>query len=183
VLPHLDRLSPGRRAHSERVAALAQELAAQHGLDPTAAYQAGLAHDVARELTDARWLSEAARLGVAVGVEERTWPLLLHGPVAAAWLREAGMGTPALWEAVHYHTTGAPGLGPLAVVVYIADGTEPGRQYREAAEIREVARRDLYAGYRAALVSAARYLSGRGLRLHPLMLKALAEDGQTRAWV
>ena len=180
VLPRLDRLSPGRRAHSERVATLAEELARRHGLDPVHAYRAGLAHDLARELSDTRFLAEAVRLRLDVGLEERTWPLLLHGPVAAAWLKEARMGTPAICQAVHYHTTGAPGLGPLAMVVYVADGTEPGRRYPEAAAIRDMARRDLVAGYRASLVSAANYLTGRGLRLHPLMRQALAEDGRGR---
>lgn len=168
-------LSPARRAHSERVAALGEVLAYYHGLSPDAARLAGLAHDLAREWPDAALLREAERWAIDVGPLERQAPVLLHGPVAAAWLREAGCGSAEVLEAVARHTTAGPGIGPLAKAIFVADGCEPGRQYPEAAALRALAFRDLEAGYRAVLEASMAYLRRRGLPPHPAMLAAWDE--------
>jgi predicted HD superfamily hydrolase involved in NAD metabolism len=175
-------LSPARRAHSERVAALGEVLAYYHGLSPELARLAGLAHDLAREWPDAALLREAERWAIDIGPLERRAPVLLHGPVAAAWLREAGIGGAAVFEAVRYHTTAGPGLGPLAKAIFVADGCEPGRQYPEAATLRALAFRDLEDGYRAMLEASAAYLRARGLPPHPAMLAALDEAGVATEW-
>jgi predicted HD superfamily hydrolase involved in NAD metabolism len=171
----LARLTAWRRGHSERVAALARALAERHGIPTDDAYRAGLAHDLARELPPDALLAEARRLHLPVGPDEERAPILLHGPVAAAWLEEAGLGHDAIWEAIRYHTTAAAGLCPLARIVFIADGTEPARDYPEAAGLRDLAFHDLEAGYRAVLRQSAAYLTARGLPLHPWMQAALAE--------
>jgi predicted HD superfamily hydrolase involved in NAD metabolism len=175
--PRLALLSAHRLRHSENVAELTRALAQAHGLSSEAAYWAGLAHDLAREWSRERLLAEARRLGVPVDDEERREPILLHGPVAAAWMQEARVGNAAMWEAVRYHTTAAPGMGPLARALFIADGTEPGRGYPEAAALRRLALKDLDAAYRAVLEETVRYLARRGLEPHPRMRAALDELG------
>lgn len=167
-------LSPARRGHVERVAALARELARRHGIDPEQAELAALTHDLARELDAAELRAEAAESGWPdLDPVEWAYPVLLHGPVAAAWLQRLGAPAPVV-EAVRYHTTGAPGLGALGQVLLIADGVEPGRHYPERAAIEELARRDLAAGYRAALASTVAFLRQAGLTVHPRTLAALA---------
>jgi predicted HD superfamily hydrolase involved in NAD metabolism len=174
VREHLERLSGPRRAHSERVAEWARELARRNGVSEADAYWAGLAHDLARELSSDDLLAEARRLGIRLGPEEVGAPILLHGPVAAGWMEESGFGHPGIWAAIRLHTTAGPELSLLARAVFIADGTEPGRRFAEAPGLRDLARRDLEAGYRGVLDSTARYLASRGLTLHPLTRAALA---------
>ena len=174
----LGKLTPARRAHCERVGELAALLCRAYREDwEEVARLAGRAHDTARELGAQGWFEEAARLGLDVGPEERETPVLLHGPVAAAWMEEAGVGTPAVWAAVRFHTTAAPGLDVGSRAVYVADGIEPGRNYPQADVLRRLAVRDLDQAYREVLAGSEAYLRTRGLSPHPLALLARAEAG------
>jgi nicotinate-nucleotide adenylyltransferase len=96
-------LSAGRFIHSRNTAALARELAIRFGLDARAAWLAGIAHDMAKEQsTD-----------------------LEHGKAAAVLLESRfGIHNKAVLEAIEVHTTGRPGLGDLAKVLFIADKIE-----------------------------------------------------------
>ncbi len=168
------QLTPHRQAHSQRVVSVMEALARAHHLDLEAARLAGWGHDLAREWSRPALLAEARRLGLTWGPFEEREPLLLHGPVAAMWLREAGVGSPEVWEAIRYHTTGAPRLGKLGRALFIADGVEPGRQYAERDELFHQALQDLDAGYCAVLASTLRYLDRRQLVPHPDMVAAWA---------
>ncbi|MDA8206663.1 MAG: bis(5'-nucleosyl)-tetraphosphatase (symmetrical) YqeK [Thermaerobacter sp.] len=167
------RLTPHRREHIERVTAVMESLAHAHHLDRDEARLAGFGHDLAREMSRLALLDEARRLGLRLGREEEQEPVLLHGPVAAAWLEQAGRGTPSVWEAIRYHTTGAPHLNALGRALYIADGVEPGRQYPERQKLLDLALMDLDAGYCEVLRHTVVYLKDRGFAPHPDMLSAL----------
>ncbi|MCY0879100.1 MAG: bis(5'-nucleosyl)-tetraphosphatase (symmetrical) YqeK [Firmicutes bacterium] len=169
------QLTAHRQAHIERVMVVMEALAEAHQLDRQEARLAGWGHDLAREWARPQLLDEARRLGLRWGPWEEQEPLLLHGPVAAAWLQRAGVGTPEVWEAIHYHTTAGPSLGKLARALFVADGVEPGRQYPERETLYQQALRDLDAGYCAVLASTLRYLQTRNLAPHPDMLAAWAQ--------
>lgn len=181
VLPSLvrerfARLSAPRQAHVERVATLLEALAQHHRLaSQEAAWLAGYGHDLFREESRENLLAEARRLGVPVGAEEQGEPILLHGPVAAAWLRQAGLGSPEVWEAIAHHTTAGPRLGGLAKALFIADGVEPGRRYPGRERLYCLAFEDLGAAWCAVVEESARYLESRGLGLHPKMAAAKTE--------
>ncbi len=180
--PRLERLSPGRRAHCLAVARLAARWAPRWGVASGDAYAAGLVHDLAREWDGPALLREAERLGWPVDEAERASPILLHGPVAAGWVREAGVGSPAIEAAVRYHTTAAPSLDALGRLVFIADALEPGRAYAGVDALRRVAEADGAAGYRAVLASTRSYLAARGIPVHPRTAAAWAQvAGEGRA--
>jgi predicted HD superfamily hydrolase involved in NAD metabolism len=170
------RLSAPRQAHVVRVAALLEALARHHRVASSEqARLAGYGHDLFREESREGLLAEARRLGVSIGAEERGEPILLHGPVAAAWLKQAGLGSPEVWEAIAHHTTAGPRLGGLAKALFIADGVEPGRRYPERERLYDLAFQDLEAAWCAVVEQSARYLESRGLGLHPKMAAARAE--------
>lgn len=169
-------LTAHRREHCERVAEVMARLADRHGFDRQAAYWAAHGHDLARELTRDGLLREADRWGIAVDPTARQEPILLHGPVAAAWLESAGLGTPEVWDAVRYHTTGNVGLAPLGKALFIADGVEPGRRYGERAELAAYAETNLDGAYSRLLAHTAAYLQVRGLAPHPRLLAALQDS-------
>lgn len=160
-------LSAPRQAHSWAVARLAAQWAPRCGISPADAFGAGLAHDLAREWPAAALVAEAARLSWPVDAAERGSPILLHGPVAAAWMAADRMGSPSMRDAVRYHTSAAPSLDTLGQLVFVADALEPGRQYPGVEALREVAAANLADGYRAVLAATLRYLAERGLAPHP----------------
>lgn len=174
LVQRFHQLSPYRQQHILRVAGVGEQLAWVHGLASDLIRWAAFGHDLAREMARDALLTEATRLGLPITAQDSAEPLLLHGPVAAQWLQTA-TGNKDVAEAIRYHTTAGPGLGPLAKALFIADGVEPGRRYSERADLWRLALDNLEVGYGAVLRHTAHYLQRRGLTLHPLMVAALHE--------
>ncbi|HEX9703827.1 MAG TPA: HD domain-containing protein [Gemmatimonadales bacterium] len=138
TLPAWAHVSPARRAHSERVAALLGEWATTMDV---------------RDPERRRWIT-AAYLHDAL----RDAPLddpLAHGPAAADRAAQDGETDRGVLDAVRYHTVGYAGWDDVGRMLYLADYLEPGRSFdsdarRRLAErvprqkddvLREVARR------------------------------------------
>ncbi len=123
-------ISQSRYEHSIRVAQTAERFCQIHGLDSQRGYFAGLAHDICKEMKGDLLISLATLDGEPVGKFERDKPGLLHGRAAASVLRkDFAVEEEDVLEAVRLHTFGAPGMGSLAKVLYVADKVEPGRDY------------------------------------------------------
>ncbi len=178
ALERFQALSQHRRQHSERVQAVMEELATAHHLNLQEARLAGWGHDLARELSRPQLLAEARRLGLAWGAEEEGEPVLLHGPIAAEWLRLEHLGSDSVWTAIRCHTTGGPVLDALGQALFVADGVEPARSYSERESLYKLSLADLAQGYAAVLRQTLLYLNHRGLKPHPNMLQALAALGR-----
>lgn len=147
------RLRDSRVTHCVFVAEYLSSFAPGIGLDHDEAVAAGLLHDYSRDLTGDELLAEARRLNLPLSDAQLERPVLLHGPVAAVLCGERFGLSEAVREAIAWHTTGRPGLGPLGQALIVADFAEPGRKYPEAAAAREILRRD---GFRQALLYVAR---------------------------
>ncbi|MBX5465547.1 MAG: bis(5'-nucleosyl)-tetraphosphatase (symmetrical) YqeK [Clostridia bacterium] len=169
------RVSPPRYYHSLGVADTAVLLAARWGVDPERARLAGLLHDWARELTD----EETAAVARRFGLPERAGgyrTALLHGPVAAALLREEmGFEDEVVLEAIELHTVGRPGMSRLARVVWLADSIEPTRSYPGVEELRRQACESLEEAMASALRSSIRFLRSQGALIEGDSLRLLAE--------
>jgi predicted HD superfamily hydrolase involved in NAD metabolism len=168
------RLSKARYEHTLRVADTAENLALAHGLDADRARLAALLHDAAREMGPEEFLKLADRWNLQVGDPERQSPKLLHGPVAAGLARrELGIDDGEVLEAVIAHTTGRPGMGPLALVLYVADKIEPAREYPSVEHLRRLARENLDGAALEALRRAMAHNEARGKATHPASRKML----------
>jgi len=166
---------PARYAHGVRVARLAGRLAARHGLDPVRARTAGLLHDLARCWPPERLLAECAARGLPIGEFERRNPIVLHAPLGAELATErCAVEDPGVLEAIRSHTVAGVGLAPLAIVVYLADGLEPGRTYPERADLEALAFEDLDRAYDEVLRSTVIALTRRGLEVAPQTHAAIA---------
>ncbi len=163
-----ERLSDKRYEHTVRVADTAEHLARLHGLDPERARLAGLLHDTAREIGKEELLRVAEEDGLSVGDFERERPILLHGPVAAKLAKEdLGVEDGEILDAVRAHTTGEPGMGPLALALFVADKIEPGREQDGVEDLREIAPVSLHRAARAALEDSISYNERRDRPAHP----------------
>jgi predicted HD superfamily hydrolase involved in NAD metabolism len=178
-----ERLSAKRYGHTLRVANAAEDLARAHGLDPDRAHLAGLLHDTAREVSSDEYLELAGRWGLPFGGPERESPKLLHGPVAAELARrELGVQDAEVLDAVREHTTGRPGMGPLSLVLFVADKIEPARDYPSVGRLRLLAREDLRGAAAESLRRSIAHNEERGRPTHPASIETLAwlaeaEDG------
>lgn len=168
------RLSAGRYGHTIRVADTAVDLARAHGLDEDRARLSALVHDAARETGPEEFLRLAYEWNLPVGEPERQSPKLLHGPVAAELARrELGVEDEEVLEAVRAHTTGKPGMGPLALALYVADKIEPAREYPSVERLRRLAREDLHTAAAESLRRAIAHNEHRGKDIHPSSREAL----------
>jgi predicted HD superfamily hydrolase involved in NAD metabolism len=178
-----ERLSAKRYGHTLRVADTAQDLARDHGLDPERARLAALLHDAAREVPPGECLDLAERWSLPVGEPERESPKLLHGPVAAELARrELGVEDGEVLDAVREHTTGRPGMGPLSLVLFVADKIEPARDYPSVGRVRVLARENLGEAAAESLRRSIAHNEERGRPTHPASIETLAwldeaEDG------
>lgn len=90
----------------------------------------GLAHDLARELTDEQILSYCDENSIELDEEYRRTPVLAHGCVSAHMLRTLIGDYPSSWEkAIRLHTVGDEGMDDLALALFAADFIEPGRTF------------------------------------------------------
>ena len=168
------RLSERRYEHTLRVADTAEDLALAHDLDADRAQLAALLHDAAREIGAKDFLNLAQEWHLPVGDAERQSPKLLHGPVAAELAkRELGVDDEEVLEAVRTHTTGRAGMGPLALVLYVADKIEPARDYPSVGRLRTLAREDLLRAAEESLRRAIAHNEERGKATHPASLEML----------
>ena len=167
----LASLPQGLQAHIDRVRAIARVLAGAHGIDEDLAELTAAAHDVARHISGEQLIAEAERIGIAVNSVERAVPILLHGPVGAAWvIEDASISDPGVLEGVRWHTTAHPDLAPVGQVVFIADKLDPqkAKAYPFQAEVRDAAFRNLQEVALTFLDGMMRQHVDQGHMLHPL---------------
>lgn len=169
----VDALPQGLRNHINRVRDIARDLAGVHGIDQDLAELTAAAHDVARHISGPQLIEEAERMGVPVNAVERSIPILLHGPVGAAWLAKDGaLSDPAVLEGIHWHTTAHPDLAPVGQVVFIADKLDPhkSKAYPFQDMVRAAAYLNLQDGALAFLEGVLKLHIDRGDLIHPLCI-------------
>lgn len=153
---YLQRLREGlpepRITHSIFTAEYLSSFAPTLGLDHDESVAAGLLHDICRDGNEKRFIEEARALRLPLSDVHLAKPSLLHGPLAAELCRREFNISDAVYEAIYWHTTGRPGLGRMGQALYVADFAEPGRKFEEAAEARQILRKE---GFDAALLYVA----------------------------
>ena len=171
-----DDLTFKRFVHTLGVAYSARELALIHGLDAARAEGAALLHDCAKclALSNMQWIAYDNKLTADRSILSSG--ALLHA-IVGRWMAEQvyGVTDTAVLEAIEAHTTGAPGMSPLAMAVYLADKIEPGREaYPLLEKVRETAKRSLVQAMILSMEGTAGYVEKGGKPLHPRTLETLA---------
>jgi predicted HD superfamily hydrolase involved in NAD metabolism len=164
--------------HVLRVADEAVRLADIHGIDRHSARIAALGHDIMRAHSPERLLKIAAEQGYALEEAERLEPVLLHGPLAVAVLREQYRVIDAdVLGAVASHTTARAGMTRLQKLLFIADKIEPHKMGGRPPVIRvgDLAETDLDAAMLAYLNYQVVNALEKGWPLHPNTIAARNE--------
>jgi len=124
-LPPWAEVAPKRRAHIERVVALAAQWADRMNVaarERERWLRAAWLHDALRDADPAiieRWAPEA---DVPIA--------LRHGAASAARAAAEGETDPGVLDAVRYHSFGYAGWEMVGRVLYCADYLEPGRAFK-----------------------------------------------------
>lgn len=163
-----------RMKHSLETANKAVELAKIFGADEEKAYVAGLLHDVAKGKCKYGLNKLSNEYGVEIDEYERNNPELIHGKLGAKIISvELGINDEDILNAIRWHTTGRENMSLLEKIVYIADITEPSRDFKDIDKLRELSKKDIDAAMIKSLSGVIDFVECRGLTLHPNSKKAL----------
>ena len=173
-------LTPERYAHSIGVMETAVELAKIHGADVEKARIAGLLHDNAKNLDNP--YERSKDLEAELDEFEMNSPPLVHSKLGAETAKiEFGITDPEILNAIKWHTIGRPGMTLLEKIVFVADLTEPGRDFPDAKPLRELSRTDLDEAVAQCIKSTISVNKKRGNVIHPnafLVLEELNKNTQ-----
>lgn len=182
---------PRRLDHSLSVARTAEHLAMLYGVDSYLARVAGLLHDWDKVVPRDELIARARRFGIDLGVPLEKVEPLLHGMVAARELPQRYPHLPAeVWHAIACHTSAAQDMGPLDMVLFVADGIEPLR--RESDGIRKtrelvgkVSLEDVFwnafVGGIVYVLEGGRYLLPRTIDIYNSLARTRAHERRERA--
>ena len=161
-------LQPKRFEHSVAVSETAVALARHYGVDEDKAALAGLLHDCARKYPTKDFVEVSKKLGVPLTDIEKAQPILIHailGPLVAK--RDYGVTDEEVLSAMRYHTTGKAHMTALEKIIYLADLTEPHRDFPTVEEMRRLTMKDLDEAMIAAYANTMEYLMHQHLLIHP----------------
>lgn len=162
-----NRLSIQRFQHVLRVTETAKALAALNGIPIEKAETAALFHDIAKNMSaeDLKELLVSRGTGQEVlGYDKELW----HAPAGAVIAREEfGIEDEDILNAIRYHTTGRPAMSPLEMAVYVADMTEPARDFPGADALRLTAEGPLDEAMKACIIQSVEHLISKRVPVHP----------------
>lgn len=169
-------LSVKRFSHTLAVADTARRLALMHGLDAVKAETAGLLHDCAKclPLKDMQRIARENCLTEDESILESG--ALLHSVVGAHLARtKYGCADEEVLRAILSHTTGRPGMSPLAMAVWLADTIEPTRAFYPLLDkVRMLAGLSLEKAMIASLEGTLQHVRKKEDAVHPATLETLA---------
>lgn len=121
-------LSEYRFTHSLGVVKKAVELAKIYGVQEETAKKVGIAHDIAKEMTDEEMIEYAKANNIRIDEIETVKPSLLHGKIGADIAAKKYGFTEDMVNAIKWHTTGRENMSMLEKIIYVADKTEENRK-------------------------------------------------------
>ncbi len=159
VMPYLKE---NRIAHVTGVESQAVMLAMRWGADPDTAAVAGILHDITKAQNKEKQLKLCEKYGIILENAERENPALLHARTGAALARERFGISDEIYSAIRWHTTGKPDMSTLEKIIYLADYTEPTRDFEGVEELRELSFEDLDKAMALGLEMSIEDLTERG---------------------
>ena len=159
VMPYLDEK---RIAHVTGVESQAVMLAMHWGEDPDKAAVAGILHDITKAQGKEKQLKLCEKYGIILEQAERDNPALLHARTGAVLSRDLFGISDEIYSAIRWHTTGRPDMTRLEKIIYLADYTEPTRDFEGVEELRALSFEDLDRAMALGLEMSIEDLTERG---------------------
>lgn len=162
-----------RYMHTLGVADTAKRLAKLNGVSEKKAEIAGLAHDVAKNLSIDKMREMMKENNIIISEIEEKNMNLWHSIVAPIEAKDKlGIDDDEILDAIRWHTTGKEDMSTLTKIIYIADMIEPGRNFDGVDEIRRATFENLDKGVYFGLTSSIKILLARNLLIDENTIKA-----------
>lgn len=166
-------LKKKRYKHSIGVSREAVRMAKLFGADEKKAYIAGLLHDCAKGFDRDEQLDICKKYNVRTDEMTDLCPPVLHAPAGAALAEhEYGIADPEILDAIRYHTVARRDMTLLDKIVYVADMTEPGRDYSGVEELRRLSAEDIDKAFFEAVRQSLMFNFEKKTIIHPNTLDA-----------
>lgn len=121
-------MDDSRYEHTIGVMYTCAALAMRYGYNLEKAMLAGLMHDCAKCMPNAKKLKVAEKNHLEISNLERKNPFMLHAKLGAFLAKKKyDIDDEEILDAIRWHTTGRPNMTLLDKIVYIADYIEPKR--------------------------------------------------------
>ena len=168
-----ENLIEERYAHSLGVAETAKRLAALNGISEEKAEIAGLAHDVAKNLSKSRMKEMMEENNIMISLVEEKNPNLWHSIIAPIEAKEKlGIVDEEILDAIRWHTTGKEDMSILTKIIYISDMIEPSRNFDGIEDIRKFTLEDLDKGVYYGLTHSIEFLLIKNLLIDENSMRA-----------
>ena len=168
-----ENLIEKRYIHTLGVADTAKKLAKLNGICEEKAEIAGLAHDVAKNLSKIKMKEIINEQNIVLSDVEENNVNLWHsiiGPIEAK--DKLGIEDEEILDAIRWHTTGKEHMSILTKIIYIADMIEPSRNFDGVEAIRKVTFEDLDMGVYYGLTRSIEFLLIKNLLIDENTIRA-----------
>lgn len=163
-----------RYEHTLGVTYTATALAMRYDCDLRSAEIAGLLHDCAKCMDNAKKIQICEKHNIPVNEIERRNPSLLHAKAGSFIAMDTyGINDTDIINAILNHTTGRPNMSLLEKIIYVSDYIEPNRKKApNLTQIRKMAFQDLDRALLMILSDTLTYLTAGGGDIEPMTQKA-----------
>ena len=126
-----EKLSEKRYYHSICVMERSRELALKFGADVEIAEKIGIAHDVAKEMSEEEKLNHVQENNIEIDDTEKENTGLLHAKIGKDIAIKKFDFTESMGEAIANHTTGNKDMDIYSKILFIADRTSKDRNFED----------------------------------------------------
>lgn len=134
-----ENLSEKRYKHSIGVMKKAEELAKIYNVGIEEAKLAGLAHDIAKEMSKEEHIKYAQDNNIKLSEEDKAVTAVLHAIIGADICKNKYGFTKRMQNAIKYHSTGREAMNMLEKIIFVADKIEENRNFEGIEQIRQLA--------------------------------------------
>lgn len=157
------KLDEDRYTHTLGVAYTSACLAMRNHESVERAYLAGLLHDCAKCIDNAKKIELCKKYGIEISKDEEKNPILLHAKLGSYFAKEKyGVEDEGILSAIRWHTTARPEMTLLEKIIYVADYIEPNRKKQpNLEEVRTLCFENLDLGLEKILSDSLEYLENK----------------------
>lgn len=138
-----EQLSEKRYNHSVGVMERSEELAKLYGADVEIAKKIGIAHDIAKEISEEDKLKYVKDNNIEIDEVEKENTPLLHAKIGKDIAIKKFGFSESMGQAIANHTTGNKDMDIYSKILFIADRTSKERNFEDIEYIKELEKKDI----------------------------------------